>query len=123
MGSDWEKNRFVEAYLEMASTAKVRPEAPSDVLGGVTLEPEEITDPIILAAEAKRYAERLQEQNDDGSFTLRGCTHGEHNRLFVYLLNAAELCFAGGSARPFIKRLVQMSLEEISSIEKKHADG
>jgi hypothetical protein len=105
--------RFAEAYREMARTAKYRPEALSDDDG-------DINDPQTLAEEADRYGKCLEKQDDDLEFPIIGCTHWDHNKLFVYLLNASQLCFSGTDALPVIKRLVQMSLEEISRIENPH---
>lgn len=123
MENDWEKTRLVEAYLEMAKTAKFRPEAPSDGFGNIMLEPEELEDGDILAAEAERYAKRLIQQENQSKIAIIGCTNGSYNKLFVYLLNAAQMCCGTSDSFPFLKRLVKMSMDEVARIEKGDSDG
>jgi len=109
--------RFAEAYIEMANKARFRPEAPSDGFGTALLDEAELQSESVLHEEAARYATGLAKQDDKGDFDLSGCTNFEQNRLFVYLLNAARLCFSGNVTLPTIKSLLKLANDEIASIE------
>jgi len=111
-------DRFAEAYIEMATKTKVRLEAPSDGLGVILLEPWELNNNKLLVEEAYSYASKMRTADDRGEHILDGCTNWDHNKLFVYLQTASQLCFGGSRSTPFLKKLVNMASEEILRIEK-----
>lgn len=113
--------RFAEAYIEMAKKALFRPEAPSDGLGTTYLDEAELKSESLLREEAALYATRLAKQDDKGDFHLSGCTNYEQNRLFIYLLEAARLCFNGNATLPTIKRLLKLANDELTAIESSAA--
>ena len=112
------EQRFAEAYQIMTKKVKYRPEAPSDGVGNIELNEDEINDDGILIEEALRYASKLKQEDDEAKFTLYGCTNWEYNRLFVYLLNASQLCCSNSEALLFIKRLLSAALDETAKIEE-----
>jgi uncharacterized protein (DUF433 family) len=116
--NEWTTSRYAQAYTEMAEKTHFRPAAPSDVFGTISLSQEEVSDPDILAQEARCYAENLAQQEEDGMLTIQGCTNGDTNKLFVFLFNAAQLCCGGCDALPYIKRLIHVAYDEAERIDK-----
>lgn len=107
---DSEFTRFKQAYLAMVETAKYRPFAPSDGLGGIYLDEEELADPERLAKEAAEYAKEFQNTIVKRDWSL-GVPNYTTNRALVYAVEAAK-CMNAGMDHP-AKQLLQLALREV----------
>ena len=101
--------RIVEAYKAMADEARYRPAAPGDGCGSVSLSKEECRDQELLHEEARRYARRfIETENDGGEFRI-GVSNYDTNRALVYVIEAARsLC---GAQDDLARDLIKMAAE------------
>lgn len=106
--------RFYEAYLAMAQTARYRPAAPGDGCGGLYLTKAELADPMVLAAEAKKYAVAFCNEEDSLGFAI-GCTNYETNRATIYAIEAARQMCGGTDGNMTALRLLTMALAELKA--------
>jgi len=109
---DGEFGRLCEAYLEMALMYRLhRPAGPSDLVGNLLLDREQIKDIARLHDEAREYARRFIEEENTRSFRI-GCTNYSTNRATVFTIEAARvLCSALDDDLAI--RLLQMAIKEI----------
>lgn len=108
------REQFRQAYLTMAQKARYRPEAPSDGLGNVLLDEDELADSAILADEADRFADAFAQGDQEMQHVTIGCVHFPFAKAQVYLLEAAKLCCAGHTAAPTIRQLLTLAAAEMS---------
>jgi uncharacterized protein YozE (UPF0346 family) len=109
-----EFKRIAQAYVAMARQAKYRPAAPGDGFGGISLTTAELADPVLLNAEAQRYAERFIEEEDSHSNNFRiGISNYTTNRALVYAIEAARLLCGGADA--IAAKLLHMAAVEVES--------
>jgi hypothetical protein len=108
---------FTEAYKAMSLYVKYRPQAPSDGMGSLLMTKKEIENPDILDLEAKAYARELAECDYELEWTLHGCLDYKCAKVFVYIFNAATLCFSGEIN--LVKKLLQLALLEIENTKMK----
>lgn len=106
--------RIREAYLNMATEGRYRPQAPGDGMGSVDLNEEELADPALLDQEASEYAARFIKAEDAGQFDI-GISNYQTNRALVYVIEAAKsLC---GGQNQVSLRLLEMAIKEIKEAE------
>jgi hypothetical protein len=104
----------------MARHAGFRPAAPSDGFGGITLTEEELRDPAVLEAEARRYAADFVKQDDAMEYPI-GCPDGTFNKAFCLAIEAARIMCGGPvSMHGFdnaaaARTLLTMAIEEIDT--------
>jgi len=110
-----ERIRIREAYLQMAETARYRPQAPSDGLGNIELSPEELEDSERLAREASEYAVAFVNEEDTRQFHI-GVSNYATNRAFVYTIEAARALCSGKSWLAL--RLLEMAIEDVKQAER-----
>lgn len=110
--------RFQDAYLMMAKTARYRPAAPSDGMGTALLTKEEADDPERLKEEARQYAIQFIKEEDEMEFDI-GCTNYRTNRATVFIIEAARaLC---GVKDELAIDLLEMALKEIKRSQQERA--
>ncbi len=102
------ERQIATAYRRMAREARYRPAAPSDGLGNITVPDAELD----LDAEARQYAARWWEQEDEHTWVL-GCANYPDRPAMILALEAARLCCSGGDAPSYARRLLQMAIEEL----------
>jgi hypothetical protein len=119
VAAETERERIVEAYIQMAEKAKYRPQAPSDGFGNIELSEEDLADPEVLADEAAAYADRFIEDEDRGKFHI-GVSDWYTNRALVYTIEAARLlCMTRPSAVYALKLLEMAAVEVKEAIAKR----
>ena len=114
-----ERERIIDAYLQMARDARYRPAAPSDGFGGITISNDELSDPARLATEAETYARRFIAEEDTLSFWI-GCSNYSTNRAFVFTIEAAR-SLSGAADNDLIITLLKMAIKEIEASRKAKA--
>lgn len=103
-----------EAYRQMATVAKYRPQAPGDGMGTVFLSQEEAEDKDLLDSEARTYATRFIEEEDGLQFHI-GCSNFETNKVFVYSIEAARL-LAGAFAEAHALKVLELAVKELKRV-------
>jgi hypothetical protein len=83
-----------DAYRQMATSARYRPEAPSDGMGNVTV-PEDQLD---LDGEARDYAARYLDEEKRGAFRV-GFPNFPDRPALIWIIEAARLVNGGDPAR------------------------
>jgi hypothetical protein len=108
-----EAERIRQAYLRMAREAWYRPAAPSDgVFGFVHPSKDELNDPHILKAEARKYAEQFIREENSRKFFI-GVSKWSTNRALVFTIEAARrLC---GADHEMALRLLRMAIDEVTN--------
>jgi hypothetical protein len=118
--TDLRFGRYREVYLAMARHAGYRPAAPRDGYGGITLTQEELLDPAVLEAEARRYAADFVKQDDAMKYPI-GCPAFTFNKAFCLAIEAARIMCGGlVSIHGFdnaaaARALLTMAIEEIDT--------
>jgi hypothetical protein len=113
-GKTGEFARVREAYLNMATEGRYRPQAPGDGMGSVDLNDEELADAARLDQEASEYAAGFIRDEDAGQFNI-GTSNYQTNRALVYVIEAAKsLC---GGQNQVSLRLLKMAIKEINEAE------
>jgi hypothetical protein len=112
MNQNPEHVRIRKAYFKMAHVAKYRPEASSDG----RLSREELADPRRLNREASDYADRFLAAENTLDFRL-GVRDWDHNRVLVYIIEAARLICGGSDAMDFSIRLLKLVLSEAKALQ------
>ena len=107
--------RFRDAYLQMASEANYRPQAPPDGWGNIQLELTELRDPNRLQAEARAYALRFSAEEDGAAFRI-GTSDFRTNKAFVWSIEAARLLASGDMGRETALTLLKMATEEVAGV-------
>lgn len=109
--SAWRFERYRTAYHAMWQKARYRPAGPSDGMGSLLLNDDELRDPLRLESEARKFAADFVQQDDEREYLL-GCPDGRGNRAFCYTIEAARaLC----SPDPDLAEdLLKMALDEIA---------
>lgn len=102
-----EHERIQQAYLEMAHQAKFRP---------LWISPPPLKDSNQLQREAEKYADGFFDPDDSRSFTI-GVPNYPTNRAFVYTIEAARLLCGDNDDNLFAKKLLQMALAELTTLE------
>ena len=115
----WAITRFAEAYLMMAMRARYRPGAPSDGMGNIQLESEELADPDRLRREAFDYAMRFYKEEEDTHEFWIGCSDGRTNRAFLLVIEAARNLAGGCFGNATAVHLLRLAIEEINDAEGK----
>src|ERR1700680_1686531 len=111
-GKTREFTRIREAYINMVTEGRYRPQAPSDGMGTVLLTEEELADPQVLAEEASDYAATFIRQETSSRFDI-GTSNYSTNRALVYTIEAAKnLC---GAADHVALKLLKMAIKEIEA--------
>lgn len=87
------EEQLVEAYLLMAEKARYRPQAPSDGLGHITAD----LDDLDIDQEARAYAQRFWDSEDDRYWFI-GCANFSQRKAMVYLIEAARACCSANPA-------------------------
>src|SRR5580698_6643812 len=114
-GKKAEHERIREAYLQMAKVATYRPQAPSDGMGNIELDDEELQDQKRLEDEETKYADNFIKTEDAGGDFNIGITDFKTNRGVVYAIEAAKaLC---GANRPLARKLLEMALEDVKTAQ------
>ena len=104
--------RFAEAYVEMWKQARYRPQAPSDGMGNIQLEEEELRDTGRMQREAAAYARRFNAEENKLTFQI-GCSDFRTNRAFVWAIEAARQLASGSDGNPFALKLLEMAAREV----------
>jgi hypothetical protein len=113
--SNSERDRIIEAYLQMAQEAHYRPAAPSDGLGNIQLSAEELRNGKRLSEEAAMYADEFIRDANGSEFNI-GIPNWRTNRALVYTVEAARsLC---GAQDELALNLLKMAVAEVESVRR-----
>jgi hypothetical protein len=118
MGNEQSYQKIAKAYVAMAEHAGVRPAAPSDGLGNISLSSEEIEDRGRLGQEASGYAVRFMEEEDTRRFFI-GTSAFETKQAFVWVVEAAR-ALAAVEDRVAL-RLLKMATKDLERVMKEGA--
>jgi hypothetical protein len=99
----------------MATEASYRPEAPDNGYGHILLSDAELADRMVLDTEARRFARRVNEQDENGKWIVEGCTDFMTSRAAVYALKAVQVLFSGRHGEQVAVKLLEMAVAEIEA--------
>jgi hypothetical protein len=116
--SEQSYQKIARAYVAMAEQAGVRPNAPSDGFGNISLTLEEIEDRERLGREAGDYAIRFMKEEDSRGFSL-GVSDFETKQAFVWTVEAAR-ALAAVENRVAL-RLLKMATKDLERAMKEGA--
>jgi len=105
--------KIAEAYFAMATTAKYRPEAPSDGLGNIQLDDDELAEEGRLNQEASNYAIRFMKEEKTRDFFVGVSSFGT-KQAFVWTLEAARSLAAVENAVAL--RLLKMAVADVERV-------
>ncbi len=107
-----EHPRIKEAYLQMVSEAKYRPNAPSDGFGNIQLSEEELKNAERLDDEAHQYASNFIAEENGTKFHI-GISNYKTNQAFVYSIEAARNLCSGKWGAEVALRLLKMAVRDV----------
>lgn len=100
-----------QAYLDMVSKARYRPEAPNDGFGHIMLNNDSLDDPVRLEMEAMLAGRRFYEDDERVKFTLHGCCDFRLAATMYLALQAAQLCCSG--PHPSLRTILELALKAL----------
>jgi hypothetical protein len=112
-GKTLDPNSFMaQGYRIMAEEAKYRPAAPSDGLGNITVDLDELD----LVAESRAYAARWDHSEASGNFFIGVCDYTTRQTT-MFAVEAARLMCAGSGTATHARKLLELALEDIKALE------
>lgn len=100
------REQIEDIYRRLAEEGHYRPAAPSDEMGDLLVQEEELD----LDAEAADYAERWRAAEDSGSYHIGSCSKSDRP-AFIFSIEASRL-IAGGGSSGHAARLLRMAADE-----------